>query len=387
MTFRHLLVALGLLGLVACSDGETQPLADLVVIEDRAIAGLDVSASKTIIGVSEVLALTAVDTASGADVASALGWSSSNDGVATVDGDGNVTGLADGVAMITGSIGALSDTVAITVSSAALLSIEVTSTEVPIDVCRSGQFAATGTYADGRVDDVTSQVTWTSADTSSAVFDANTAGLLNTLLSGTVNVSASLDGVTSTSFAAVISNSLTGVSATLADSSIDTAATTTVTATGDYSGTSSDISTTASYSSGTTSVATVDSAGTVTGVSAGTSIITATCNALAGDATLTVTDGTSTATLVDLDIEGTAPFTVLVGDSLQLTAIAEFSDLSTQDVTEDATWTIALGSSNAASVSNVAGSRGLVTTNFVGTSIVRAEFETEDVTVEVRVDP
>ncbi|MEO1576942.1 MAG: Ig-like domain-containing protein, partial [Pseudomonadota bacterium] len=174
--------------------------------------------------------------------------------------------------------------------------------------------------------------------------------------------------------------------AALADATIDAGATTTTTVSGNYGGTLVDITGNATFVSGATDVATVDSSGVVTGVASGNAIITATCNSLSGDATVTVS-GSTNATLVDLEIDGTEPFSVRVGQNVQLDAIAEFSDGSTQNVTETATWTIALGSANAAIVSNIDGSRGLVTGNFVGTSIVRAEFETESVTAEVQVVP
>jgi len=384
---RTLMAGVVLLALGACSDGDTDLLAERVTIEDLGIQSITVTSSKDVIAVSEVLNLTAVEGTSGTDLASTLTWSSSDDSVATVAAGGVVTGVADGSVTITAAIGGVEGATMLAVSSAGLLSINVTSNALPVDVCTSAQFAAEGTFADGRVDDVTDQVVWASADTATATFDDTTPGLLNTVQSGTVNVTASLDGITSTELNVVVSDSLTAVTAALAATSIAAGETTTVTASGNFGGTSQDITANTTFTSGTTSVATVDATGTITGVAVGDATISATCNALQGDAALSVTDGTSSGTLVDLDIVGTAPFTVAVGGTLQLEAQAEVSDLSTQGVTEDATWTVALGSTNAASVSNLAGSRGLVTGQIVGTSIIRAVYQTEEVTVEVQVVP
>lgn len=383
---QGLCAALLALTISACSDGNTQPLAELVVIQDRDIQGITLTAPRDVIAIDEVLALTAVESTSGEDLSDDLQWSSSDTGIATVDGSGSVTGRADGVVTITASIGALEQSVMLTVSSALLVSLEVSGANLPVDVCTNGQLAATGTYADGRVEDETANVTWLSTDTAAADFDATVAGQINTQQAGTVSVTASLDGVDSPAFGVEIADTLTGVTAALSDSTIDAGATTTMTVSGNYGGTLVDITGNATFASGATDVATVDASGEVTGVASGNAIITATCNALSGGATVTVS-GSSTATLVDLEIDGTEPFSVRVGQSVQLDAIAEFSDSSTQNVTETATWTIALGSSNAAIVSNIDGSRGLVTGNFVGTSIVRAEFETESVTAEVQVVP
>lgn len=389
MTFDRLMRAaaavLAGLAFAGCSDGNTQPLAELVVIEDRNIQGVTVTASRDVIAIGEVLALAAAESTTGDDLTEELSWSSSDNAIASVTGNGQVTGVADGMVTITGSIGEFSDAVTLTVSSALLVSIEVSSDALPVDVCTSGQLTATGTYADGRSEDETANVTWQSADIAAADFDTTTAGQINTLAAGSVNVTASLDGVDSPAFAVEIADTLSGVSAALASTTIDAGATTTLTASGNYSGTLVDITSNATFVSGAVDVATVDAEGTVTGVSSGNAIITATCNALSGDATVTVSGTTTTRTLVDLDIEGTEPFDLRLGSTLQLEALAEYSDQTTENVTEETIWTIAIGSANTVTVSNIAGERGLVRPLTLGSSLVRAEFDGESVTVEVRV--
>lgn len=383
--YKCLVAFFALAVLSACSDGETDLLAERVTIEDLGIASITVASSKDVIAVTEVITLTAVEGTSGNDLASTLTWSSSDDSVATVEPGGVVTGVADGSVTIMAEIGGVQGSTTLAVSSAGLLSIDVSSAALPVDVCTSAQFTATGTFADGRTDDVTTQVVWTSSDVAAGAFDADIAGQLNTTTAGTVDVTASLDGVTSTALAAVISDSLTTITATLADTSIAVGATTTVTASGNFGGTQQDITANSIFSSATTSVATID-AGTITGVAEGTSIISASCNSLQGDTTLTVSDGAEP-TLVDLEVIGAPPFQVSLNDTLQLEVEAEFSDLSTRNVTEEATWTIPVGSANAVIVSNIDGTRGLVTPVALGTTSVRAQFMTEDVTVTVTVVP
>jgi uncharacterized protein YjdB len=57
------------------------------------------------------------------------------------------------------------------------------------------QFTATGTYSDGSTADLTSQVTWTSSDTSVATISE--AGLATGIAAGTTEITAALSGVTS----------------------------------------------------------------------------------------------------------------------------------------------------------------------------------------------
>lgn len=381
--YRSVFVMVLVTAVSGCSNGDTQKLADAVVIEDQNIQDIEVLSSKDIIAVTETLAMSAIDGVSGADITSSLRWASSDTAVATVNGAGVVTGVTDGIATISASIGTLEGAFTLTVSAAGLLSIEVTSNQGPIDVCTDAQLTATGTFADGRLEDVTTSADWQSLNTVVAQFDDAVPGLLRTRSAGNVDVTASLASVTSAILPVVISDSLSAVSAQLAADSIDIGATTQVSVLGSFGGISQDITANATFTSATESVATVDQAGVVSGVAAGTSLISATCNQVQGEVTVTVL-GSST-TLISLDAVGSAPFEVPLNSTLQLQVEATFEDQSTRIVTEEAFWSIALGSAGAASVSNVEGSKGLVTPNFVGSTIVRALFDTEETTIVVDV--
>ncbi|MEM6638419.1 MAG: Ig-like domain-containing protein [Pseudomonadota bacterium] len=370
-------------GLGACTDGNTEPLVELVTIENSNIQGITVTSSRDVISVGESLTLSAVESTTGEDLRERLTWSSSNTAVATVDATGTVTGVADGTAVFTGRIGNFSGAITLTVSSASLTSIDVTSDALPIDVCQNAQFVATGTFADGRTEDLTQTVTWASDDSALATFDDDTPGQLFTTNDGTVNVTASEDGVTSAALPVVVSATLSSVSITLTDTSISAGGTTSVSATGNYSGTNRDITGNSVFTSSDETVATTDR-DTISGIAEGTTQITGACNGLSNSGTLTVT-GSNAGRVVDLDIDQTSPVTIVVGANTQLTATAEFEDGSTEDVTTETTWTVQIGSAGAASVSNVEGSRGQVSGLTAGTSIIRAEFEGEDATITVQV--
>jgi hypothetical protein len=139
---------------------------------------------------------------------------------------------------------------------------------------------------------------------------------------------------------------------------------------GHYSdGTTRSLTESASWSSSATGVATINntagSKGLATSVGFGSTTITATVSGLTATATLTVQQPT----VVSIAVTPATP-TIASGTAIQLTAVATYSDGSTQSVTAQATWT----SSDAAvaTVSNASGSQGLTTGIAAGTSTITA---------------
>lgn len=78
--------------------------------------------------------------------------------------------------------------------SAALNSVAVTPTNPTLTVGTNQQFTATGTYSDGSTKNITSQVTWTSSNTSVAT--VNAAGVVTPLTTGSTTITATLGGIT-----------------------------------------------------------------------------------------------------------------------------------------------------------------------------------------------
>ena len=85
------LTTIGALALAGCSSGDTQSLADRVVIEEANIQGVTIAISKDTIAVTEVLPLSAFDSVDGTNITDSVRWSSSDSSVATVEGAGIVT--------------------------------------------------------------------------------------------------------------------------------------------------------------------------------------------------------------------------------------------------------------------------------------------------------
>ena len=88
---------------------------------------------------------------------------------------------------ITGSTG-------LTVTAAVLKSIAVTPANTSLPTGETEQFTATGTFSDNSTENLTSQVTWASSDTTWATISSHGAG--HGRVAGPVTISATLDGIT-----------------------------------------------------------------------------------------------------------------------------------------------------------------------------------------------
>ena len=130
------------------------------------------------------------------DITTEVTWSSSNTSVATINSSGLATAIAQGTTTITAistmpssySDEGSSESTTLTVNSATLSSISVTSDNPSIPVGGTQHFIATGTYSDGASYDITTQATWTSSDTSVAAVSGD--GLATAIAAGTATITA-----------------------------------------------------------------------------------------------------------------------------------------------------------------------------------------------------
>lgn len=108
-------------------------------------------------------------------------------------------------------------------------------------------------------------------------------------------------------------------------------------ATGTYSdGSNSDLTNTASWTSGSTGVATISASGLATSKAQGTATITAASGSVSGSATLMVT----APALMSITV---APVTVQLGSTMQTKATGVYTDQSTRDLTDTAGWSASNG--------------------------------------------
>jgi len=179
---------------------------------------------------------------------------------------------------------------------------------------------------------------------------------------------------------------LTAIKIAAASSNLAVNTTTTLTATGNFSGLfARDVTSQVVWSSTSPDVAafmTSASPNRVTGIKAGTAILVATVGSVSSTYTLTVRSDSVTSITI-------SPTTSSLpkGLTLQYSATGHFSDNTTQDLTADATW--ASSALAVATVGNAAGNKGFVTAVTAGDTNITATFgvvtATQPLTVTVPV--
>jgi uncharacterized protein YjdB len=347
-----------------------------VLVSPATIAAIVIvpAASSVPVGATESLsAIGFFSDGSTRDVTDEVSWSSSSNGIATITngmGAGIVTGVQAGDVTITASSGSASGTATVTVLPATLQQIDVEPANAMTTAGLRSNYTATGMYSDGSKADLTTQVTWTTSDTTVATI-SNVAGAQGQLLAraaGSTTVIATFGSVTGSTTVIVTGRAPIGLA--ISPLAVSTPAGIAV----QYAavelfndGTQRNVSGMAMWTSSNPMVARIDPTGRAVAVAPGTTTIQATFMGFTASTTLTVT----AAVLTSLQLTPLAP-TLAVGAILRFTAQAVFSDGSTNDVTTMATWV----SSNpmALGVDTAAGVRGRATALAPGMSTVTASF-------------
>ncbi len=238
-----------------------------------------------------------------ADISSLVVWSSSDIARATMNPNGTAssglaTGIAVGTASISAAMGGQTGTTTLNVTAATLSSIAVTPVTPSVAMGLTRQFAATGTYSNGSVADITASVVWSSSDITRATMNPSgtvASGLATGILNGTSVIRATLGSVIGNTTLTVTAVTLSSIAVTPENSSVASGLIRQFTATGTYSDSSeANITALVIWASSDITRATMNpngtaSSGRATGVSVGTSTITATLGADSDDTTLTVT--------------------------------------------------------------------------------------------------
>lgn len=247
-------------------------------------------------------------------------------------------------------------------SGATLSSITVTPLTQSIPAGSTLQFTATGHYSDGSTQDITTTVTWSSSDTSIATI-SNVAGT-NGLATGVARGSATIEATQGTPFGKAtfnITEALSLITVSPQNPTIASGIPQQFTALGTYADNSTgDVTNMVTWSSATTSVATISNVSAFNGLAstlaAGSTTIEATLEGVSGPTTFTV----SAPVAVGVVVSPQNPVLPDAGQTLQMKALAQYSDGSTQDVTSSVAWT-----SNNTPVAAV-NSAGLVTSGALG---------------------
>jgi trimeric autotransporter adhesin len=269
---------------------------------------------------------------------STANWVSSNPAVATVNTTGLATGMTAGTTTITATSGAITGSTVLTVNPAPLLSIAVspsTATVSPVAPGNTQQFTATGTYADGTMQNITSSVTWSA----SAGATITAGGLATGLTANTTSTIMAAQGNISGTATLTITNPLVSIAVTPLTASIAQQTTQLFTAIPTYADGSHLPAITPTWASSNTTIATISNLQGTQGLAtslttAGTTAITATSGSITSPpATLTVTS----AILVSIAV--TPPNPQIVYQTQQpFVATGTYSDSSTQIITNSVTW-------------------------------------------------
>ncbi|WP_421320182.1 Ig-like domain-containing protein [Aeromonas veronii] len=358
-------VSAGTITVTATKDNITSNQVE-VTITDAVITALQVSPAAISVVTGQEQQLTVMATYSdntSFDVTSTVAWAVDST-IATVTANGLLTGASAGSTTLTATKdGISSNEVSVTVSNAVITSLIVTPANVSVAKGQQKPLRVMATYSNNTSSDVTDSATWVSADATVATVTSN--GLLTGASPGSTTVTATKGGVTSNQVAVDVSDAvITAITVSPTTFSIHKGEQLPLTVTATYSdSTSSDITSSVTWDVDNTAIATVAPDGLLTGTSEGTTTVTATKDGQTSTATANVT----AAVITELRV---TPETVdiPVGQTAQMQALAVYSDLTTADVTDAATWS--RSEPNVVTVT-----KGLVTGVRAGSSTVNAIYD------------
>jgi hypothetical protein len=334
-------------------------------------------------------------------------WAPSPGTFATVSNDPTSKGLATalkagiGIETISATFGGVIGSTTLTVTVPVLQSITVTPANLSIlSLLSTGSFQAIGHFSDGTNPDITSQVVWTSSDTTIATI-ATTGGAATTLSSGTISIIAtplssvpSNPGVTGTTALKVTGGNLNRVTVSPAIVILANGTVSRLTATGTFSnGSMRDITGTGAvqWTLLNTALATVTTPGgnlalltanALTGTTPVTTTVTATVTAPSGTLTFpTSLTVTTPQPLLSFAISTTSPEltagSLTAGTSARFTVTANFNGVL-QDVTTLSGWTS--DNQAIATVGTSGLAAGRVTGVGNGSTIIRATYTNNSIT-------
>jgi len=299
------------------------------------MTGLGLSPASATLAVGATMSFSATESLSDlstVDLTSSVGWSSSDQTVATIDNNGVLTALKVGVTTVTATTGSFTATSAVTVTTISLQSLYLLPGSGSIAAGELQQFSAYGIYSDNSQQDLTAVVAWSSSNTSVATVQA---GLAQSHISGSSTISASYNGLSANATLQVTSANLSSITISPYLPTVAAGGFQQFTATGIFSdGTSQDLTSGVAWGSDNSAVATISNSGLASGLTAGSANISACVGNTCDSTSITVASATLQSIAV---LPGTA--SVASGSTQQFTAIATYSDGSTLDITSAAQWT------------------------------------------------
>ncbi len=334
----------------------------------KTLTSISVTPSNPVVALGDSQQLTATGTFSDGttqDMTNTVAWTVSPSSVAAVSATGMAHTQATGTATLKATSGSISGNDKLTVSAAVLVSLAVTPSNATVPKGETQQLTATGTYSDGSTQNISSSVTWSAS--ASGVATVNGTGLLSAQAVGSTTITAVSGAINGADTITVGSPVVLSIAVTPAAPSVALGYKQQFKATGTYSdGTIADLTATATWSTAPPTVATVNASGLAASLKVGASGVTATSGSVAGSATLTVTPHV----LVSIAVAPASP-SLPLGGVMQLDAIGTFSDGTSSDVTQTATWSSAQPSIASAAFGLVSSkATGMTAINAVSGSVI-----------------
>jgi len=283
---------------------------------------------------------------------------------------GQLTGMSQGSATLSGSYSGFSSSSLVAVTQAVLSAVEISPNPLSLAHDTQAKLKATARFSDGSSLDVTSQALWTASPATIAT--VNQGGVLSAHAAGSGTVGITYAGMDGSAPVTVTTANLQSVDVSPASATIPAGTTVKLAATGHFDdGTMQDVTFYALWSSQDATVASValDAAGeaVVTGHTVGSVQVSATVLGQSGAAQVNV----SAAVLTSLEVDP-ATASVPLGASAPLKAVGVYSDGSVADVTAQSLWA---SSSPFVTVSNASGTEGMVSAVSLGNATVTATFQ------------
>jgi CxxC motif-containing protein (DUF1111 family) len=359
-----------------------------------ALVGITVTPDSPAVALSTSQQFTATGTytdGSSQNLTASAAWSSSAVGVASISNATGTQGLATTVAAgsttITATSASVSGNTVMTVASVTITTISVSPSSASIPTSATEQFTATGTFSDGSTQNVTQSVQWSAGNGTVATVSnsAPTQGLAAPVASGVVQVTATLGSVSGSGALTIQGATLESIAVTPATPSLALGTTQQFTATGTFSGGSTqNITSSVVWTSSNSSVASITAGGLASSAGTGTSLITATSGSISGSTTITYVG--TLPTLVSIGVTPGNASTPL-GTTQQFTATGFYSNGPNQNLTSQVTWA---SSSPDVTITNNQGSGGfdgVATTVAQGTATITAMLGTISGSTSLTVTP
>lgn len=350
---------------------------------NKTLASIEVTPNNNVLAVGMQKQFTATGTYSNgekADLTASAAWSSSDSTLVSVSNDPATRGLvkilapANKPVEITATLGTVSGTSRLTVSSRELVTVGISPSSGTVAAGTNSGFTAIATYSDATTEDVTQAAQWTSSLPAVATV---TGGRVSAVTAGSATITALFNGKSATATITVTNATLTSLAIAPQNYGISVGTSAQLAVSGTFSdGSIQDLTSGVTWSSSSPGVATVSTSGRVSGVTTGNATITA----VHGTVTTTATINVTAAALQTLTITpGT--LSLVAGETKTLTATGSYSDGTTQDLTRMVTW-----NSSSASRATIAGD-GTLTATGTGNTTITATYSGASASTAVTVTP